>query len=482
MRTIARTTLYETTEPTRAALIADKCIDNWINVKFSREKNGWFRTGDKKAVDVRVRDYRDQSNSVRTVMVREPSQAGVFEVASVRLASSLRTINQIEIRLGEPQSYTGPLNYLVSAPRFIRNILHEGGQWRGPSEGDILSPNFISAIGGNADEIVGLLSSPRRDFPIIALSGALEPQREALRILKDATAGFAHVVHFSEDLAYAITDTLGKEWSCYGGALRIYWPRSVGTMSKYHHPLLMTAQLSQMGFYADLRRRSAIEDIIRPIFDASTFVPLSEELTSTLERLQGESSDSAAKAAFEAGEWQALSAIYLSERDSAREGLAVLQAQLNTSLELLKAAEDRAEAQANVAGSDTLDDADETISDAVYRVMAEEQDVLSFSDHLQEQVNSINPAAIAPARLAKDLLELASLGKALKESDGKLGMTTVEWLKARGVIASIESVTKRQSLYRFRVDGVSEEYDLHLKRNEATSPKSLYPRLFCRPP
>lgn len=56
--------------------------------------------------------------------------------------------------------------------------------------------------------------------------------------------GAAVVVRLTYDLAYEWTNMVGKEWSCFGGACRIYKPGlSFEDGDYWEHPLYMTDKI-----------------------------------------------------------------------------------------------------------------------------------------------------------------------------------------------------------------------------------------------
>ena len=94
----------------------------------------------------------------------------------------------------------------------------------------------VTAVPRLLDE---LLLNPARQLPLVVLAPA-----ESGRPLVDAAVvmeelrGLAHVAELSSRQAtFALTDRVGKFWSCFNGAARIYWPKLTLDESFKSHPL-----------------------------------------------------------------------------------------------------------------------------------------------------------------------------------------------------------------------------------------------------
>lgn len=92
------------------------------------------------------------------------------------------------------------------------------------------------------------LANPARQLPVVTLSKApegetfLDPARVADRLL-----GLAHIVVIEPEASYAVTDHIGKTLSCFGGAVRIYWPGFGAHDDPYFHRLFVGGSLSHYG-------------------------------------------------------------------------------------------------------------------------------------------------------------------------------------------------------------------------------------------
>ncbi len=156
---------------------------------------------------------------------------------------SLVTIRQL---LTSPVSAIRPFQYVVDPPSLIRTILstfpyvYFGSTQMG-----------LQSFGWDEHDITGLadvLRQPDRQAPILLVShqqnGRLAYHPDDLA---DATAGLAQVIVLpSFQAAYDLTDAVNnRTLSCYGGAIRIYWPGFTSEDQPLTHRYWTPADISQ---------------------------------------------------------------------------------------------------------------------------------------------------------------------------------------------------------------------------------------------
>lgn len=162
--------------------------------------------------------------------------------------SLLLAVREI-VFLREPGSNAKPAS---GPPAFVRQLIDEVGL----NDGRRLSaaPQRISAH--HIDKLAFFLCAPDRRLPVVLISQAKNPalgQNGYLvdgRKLASELAGSAHVMVIDWDATYDLSRIVGDEWSCFGGAVRIYWPSSIDFEADdpYEHPLY-TAQTIRRNFY-----------------------------------------------------------------------------------------------------------------------------------------------------------------------------------------------------------------------------------------
>ena len=142
------------------------------------------------------------------------------------------------------------------------------------------STTIVPAVGSYATASM----SESRQLPLVVVSdheGLILHPNLPDDLAKDL-CGVAIVVATDSRASWEVTRTHGREWSCYNGAIRIYWPLAGKMDAPQRHPLWTAERLlhrvPDTGAAADRIR----EQIRRRVFGLSTFthseVPLSESI------------------------------------------------------------------------------------------------------------------------------------------------------------------------------------------------------------
>lgn len=87
---------------------------------------------------------------------------------------------------------------------------------------------------------IDVLLDPGRQLPVVVLSphpDTGDPLADPERVL-DELFGLAHVAQLvNRDATFALTDRVGKLWSCFHGAARVYWPGAALDDTYRRHPI-----------------------------------------------------------------------------------------------------------------------------------------------------------------------------------------------------------------------------------------------------
>lgn len=126
-----------------------------------------------------------------------------------------------------------------SRPRVVRDIL---STLSAEADGVALAetPEVVDEPG--LEDFVRLLLDERRRLPVVAIArdktGAtqIDPNRAA-----NLLAGACHVRILESDASWALTRVLGKRWSVYNRAIRLYFPGVAEEDDPYRHPLSMVS-------------------------------------------------------------------------------------------------------------------------------------------------------------------------------------------------------------------------------------------------
>ena len=132
------------------------------------------------------------------------------------------------------------------------------------------------------DSLVEAISSVERKLPIVAISQARNPWIGVDGYAIDswrcasALAGVAHVATIPWEVTFPLSERMGSEWSCYNGAVRIYWPGGIEFYldDPYQHPLYTLKVINELifdGTFIDYLKQLIWENhLARPI-DWSAF-------------------------------------------------------------------------------------------------------------------------------------------------------------------------------------------------------------------
>lgn len=145
---------------------------------------------------------------------------------AVRLFSSSVVVKPLTFALGRPRLLD---DVLAAAPCFI------GNQKVPKVHIDLSAPDVTSFVEDT------LLSSDR-PIPVIVISpDSWTDRREVDPVrLQQALLGIAQVVALQDKwAAFKLSDCIGKELSCYNGAVRLYWPGLQENADPFDHPLYL---------------------------------------------------------------------------------------------------------------------------------------------------------------------------------------------------------------------------------------------------
>jgi hypothetical protein len=130
-----------------------------------------------------------------------------------------------QLLLESTQFYIAPVEFKLQRPRLIATLLRQFVCTHG-DERLSTEPRYLSAQGIREFVQNRLLSRGRR-IPIVVVSRTPISERWLVdpAELADRLAGMAAVYVLDDQWAgYALTDQVGKIYSCYNGAVRLYWP------------------------------------------------------------------------------------------------------------------------------------------------------------------------------------------------------------------------------------------------------------------
>ena len=378
-----------------------------------------------------------------------------------------------------PQGSTPALSLRLvhrQVPDCDRHLLQLAPGWRvGTTTVPCTPLNFAGEA--QAPNLVSLLFSADRALPIVVASrydGFLLHPMLITQLAIDL-CGLAIVADLDDKAAWAMTLQLGKEWSCYNGAIRIYWPRLDTKQPPRNHPLWTSERLMYHAADTEFASRR-IRDIIRKrLFSVSSFAL---EQPPIFDRLEDETAKEAIQEkltfATNANDYKTFAEDYAQENDTLRFQLRQVRdyiKQLRQVLYQLHFAREWADAGEEVAPEEATPP--DSVQDAVTQARRSYAQQLTFGDDVESSITALAPNAGPPEKILDYLRILASLVDARRE--GQLGETMIQWLRNHGAASSNESDTiqnnRGEMQRRTWHDGRAQrKFEMHLKPAEATSP------------
>lgn len=145
-----------------------------------------------------------------------------------------------------------PLRVEARCPTVIRMLMGPGSKWFYGSW-RLASTELVANGREQGEVLVGLLRDASRPLPIVVISSrnGLTLQPGIAASIASDLAGLATVVQADEEAMWQVSYLLGREWSCYLGAIRLYWPLPIPGSNPVQHPLWTTFRLLGNAFSVD---------------------------------------------------------------------------------------------------------------------------------------------------------------------------------------------------------------------------------------
>jgi hypothetical protein len=345
-----------------------------------------------------------------------------------------------QLLLESLQFYIAPVEFVLQRPRLIATLLRQFVCTHG-DERLSTEPRILSAQGVPEFVQTHLLSRSRR-VPIVVVSRTpisekwlVDPEE-----LADRLAGIAEVRILDDQWAgYALSDEVGKIYSCYNGAVRLYWPDFDPEASCYS-PVYTPDKVRDLGgrlveiIFRQLAAISAFRFVPGPVaVDALDF--LGEQKRKELESIK--------KAAQERGDYEQFVKMWEAENVELKEKLrqseeenADLRAGLQLSHDNLRAIW-RAQEVEGIGTAEPLPEEEvepESIEDAVRMAQS------NFSETLVFLESAITSAKDSPFKQSK------------RVSQALLAMHEVcrEWRKSRKEKAAIGLIENHFAVKGFK--------------------------------
>lgn len=465
------------------------------------ERTRWLRRkgsvdGNRTPADLILRDGRIAQCEMESLefdnsrldacKITEPAEAGRFRTRIELSHDDAAVEVACELAVGGIPSKILPVRFDAKCPNVLHRIVESNSGWTAGGAPVSLHPRIYTGAPGGRD-LCSLIWAESRHLPLVVISdhdGLLLHPELPSRLAWDL-CGLAVVATIDGAASWEVTRGKGSEWSCYHGAIRVYWPMSPQIdASSEQHPLWTPQRLlhgvsgtpaAMTRFRKQLRGR---------IFGLSTFAHPDRSLGETIrerarddqERARNNQLQRLRRRAEDGGDWKALAEEYEQDGRDAKWQLNKANAEiqdLRTQLENLQAALQFSPADAEDVSPETSAPPS-TVNDAVDRARQQHAQHLVFGDDVDRGVRNLNQDAGPPYKILQNLDVLSEMTR--KRLQGNLGTQPVSWLKEQGFPASGESETVRNSRSAMKARtwndgrGGTRQFTLHLKPVEATSP------------
>lgn len=451
-------------------------LEHWIASKGKEDEAGRFVMKDGPA-SLRRNTVTSTLGVVHELELTQPTQQGEFRT-SIGIAVGKKEL-AVHASLWGGSDTLAPTYFEAHCPLVIRKVLGLPYGWAyGPTPVQVAPRRFKAAEGGDA--FADLLWSKERLLPVVAISEELNGallHPELPKQMADQLASLAIVAHLDGKASWRMSQQRGKIWSCYNGAIRLYWPRMEQYNDFMQHPLWSAYRLMEDARDTEHAGRRIMSQLRRMIFSQSAFAVLEPDLFDML-RKEARKEEVAAQLqhAKSAEDFQKLAVDYAAEVDRLKEDVQKQKrhirdleeqvTQLNVALQYKDADTD------GLAPDDQSQP--ETVAEAVVQARSRFKADLLFGTDVDRGIETLAADAGPPEKVLDYLEILAEMTKAMN-GEG-LGKSIWLWLQDWGVNGSDEEAAARnQKAHRNSRSwnngkGERTYFDKHLKPADGTSP------------
>ncbi len=480
MRTVAQWALSALQGPTERYLEKYEAVvavvDRWIGSKGESRPGGIVVYHDGRKALLETQSITCGPARAQSWKLAEPTAEGRF-MTEVSVASSLEELAFSCVLSAGGAEIFAPVSIEVRCPQVVRSVVDLNFGWR-VGETAVRTAPLSYRTTAEGVLLADVLRRHGRALPIVIVSehrGLVLHPGISEDIARELT-GLALVATVSDEASWQLSRSLGREWSCYRGAIRLYWPFQGARDEPGDHPLWTSERLLENAANTEEAANRIRGLLRRRLFGLSAFTVEPSRLFGTIRRAAAdEELVQRRKLAQEHHDSQDLLELYAQEEQTLRSELEnerETNRQLRQDLYNLQARLVWQERGGDLAPS-AFSPQPTTVSESVDRARKVLSRFLTFGNDVEAGVASLAPDAGPPEKVFDHLQLLADLAQLRR--DGPVGCGMVQWLAQEGVSASGESETIRNSSSemakrRWHDGRQDREFELHIKTAEATAP------------
>ena len=450
-------------------------VETWLERKGYKGGTADFKLQNGKCATVQAAVSSASTGQVRSWALLEEIDGGFFETSVTLSREGSDMVALITIAAGHGSNRIAPLFVDARCPGIVGSMVEDGGWSLGPTPIARASLSVSGSVGG--DELIAALQRSDRTLPIVLVSSQqgllLHPDLPG-RLARELT-GLALVAVADEDACWRLTTRLGKALSCFGGAVRLYWPGFQASDKVFRHPLWTSERMLSRAQTLDAAVLGLCNALRRRLMAVSIAALMPPPMISRIRAAEvKERTELASKELTDHADYRGLADLYAAENTKLQGRIETLEEQADALRKQLY------RLQTEAAWADVDDDLQPDagtpptiVSEAVERARLLFAGLVTFGGDVEAGIAGLAAHAGPPEKVLAYLEDLAELARVRRE--GPLGRGMIQWLSERNVEASTESETvannRLQMDRRTWSDGRGRrQFRLHLKPNDSTHP------------
>lgn len=254
-------------------------VESWLTEKDASDasaSSGTYSAVDGSAASFHRSTASDGSRKWTLIVLEEVAEDGRIFRTSVSVTVGVETVAVfVTMQVGTTAGGLTRVDANPKCPAVVRSILALPGKWH--HSGSPLLTDKLSILGERQGEYIAeLLQNETRSVPFVVVSQI--SGKEAISGISDQLAydlaGLANVITIDVEAARMLTAALGKTFSVFDGAIRLYWPDfDESTDSPFRHQLWTATKLKGLGENASWRFRNGIRKVLMEASAASITRP-----------------------------------------------------------------------------------------------------------------------------------------------------------------------------------------------------------------